>query len=451
MKFTLYPPQAIHELGQRDNQEDAIYPRMGEATESDRLFILCDGMGGHEKGEVASNTVSQALAEYLDKNAHAGAIVGDDTLAAALDYAYHQLDAKDDGAARKMGTTLCLLLFHRGGATAMHIGDSRICHIRPAEQRMVYQSKDHSLVYDLYQAGEITYDEMRTSPQKNIITRAMQPGEDNRVRPAIVHIADIRPGDYFYICSDGMLEQMENGELCRLLAAQGADGEKRRQLVAATAANKDNHSAYLIHINKVEHEEADGNLPDDEQTSPDNAVNIRPRWAEGDDDVNIVAPAPDVEAREVPAPPKPKPDRHRNGLYAVIGLLAAVVVVLAVFVVRPMGLGKKDNQTEGGGKKERVDRPDAPSRQIGTIKKPNAAPQAPAQKVIIIKEKVRTDTTARPATPPAKSQTAAAPATEPNKPAKADEHKAEKTKQQEESKKETPVKENEKEHPDKEK
>ena len=276
MKFKLYPPQAIYELGKRDNQEDAIFPKIGETTDNDRLFILCDGMGGHEKGEVASNTISQAMAEYLDKNASADAIVSDDVLLAALEYAYQQLDTKDDGAAKKMGSTLCLLLFHHGGATAMHIGDSRIYHIRPSEHCIVYQSKDHSLVYDLYQAGEISYDEMRTSPQKNIITRAIQPGEDNRTRPSIVHIADIKPGDYFFICSDGMLEQMENDELCNLLSSNITDEEKRTYLEDKTKGNKDNHSSYIIHIDKVIKEQGDEQLINDELTSTDNAMTIKP-------------------------------------------------------------------------------------------------------------------------------------------------------------------------------
>lgn len=275
MRFTIYPPQAIHELGKRENQEDAIYPRKGEATERDRLFILCDGIGGHEKGEVASNTVSMAMAEYLNKNASADKVVGDGVLLAALEYACRQLDAIDDGTVRKMGTTLCLLLFHRGGLTSMHIGDSRIYHIRPSEHSLLYQSKDHSLVYDLYQAGAITYDEMRTSPQKNIITRAIQPGVDNRVRPSIVHITDILPGDCFYICSDGMLEQMGNEELCDIFSANGSDKKKCQQLVAATIDNYDNHSAYFVHIKDVTTEKG-YNIKDDEQTSTDNALNIKP-------------------------------------------------------------------------------------------------------------------------------------------------------------------------------
>ena len=327
MKIEIYQPQAIWELGQRNNQEDSIFPAFGEATDDDRLFILCDGMGGHEHGEVASQTVCKAMSDTLLSLSKQS--FTDDDLLDALQTAYRQLDCLDNSHLRKMGTTLCLLYFHQGGLTAAHIGDSRIYHIRPKENRILYQSRDHSLVYDLYQAGEISYEEMRTSPQKNIITRAIQPGEESRVRPAIVHIADIQPGDYFYICSDGMLEQMDNDELCRLLSTDGSDEKKRMQLIAATSDNKDNHSAYLIHIKEVMREAGDNMLLDDEQTSKDNAVNIRPQSQS--DDVSIVSrptPKPQAEVRKSP----------KRG-YALYALLAACIILVG-------GLGYKMLRTQ---------------------------------------------------------------------------------------------------------
>lgn len=327
MKIEIYQPQAIWELGQRNNQEDSIFPAFGEATDDDRLFILCDGMGGHEHGEVASQTVCKAMSDTLLSLSKQS--FTDDDLLDALQTAYCQLDCLDNSHLRKMGTTLCLLYFHQGGLTAAHIGDSRIYHIRPKENRILYQSRDHSLVYDLYQAGEISYEEMRTSLQKNIITRAIQPGEQNRVRPAIVHIADIQPGDFFYICSDGMLEQMDNDELCRLLSTDGSDEKKRMQLIAATSDNKDNHSAYLIHIKEVMREAGDNMLLDDEQTSKDNAVNIRPQSQS--DDVSIVSrptPKPQAEVRKSP--------KKGYTLY----------VLLAVCIILVVGLGYKMLRTQ---------------------------------------------------------------------------------------------------------
>lgn len=403
MKYTLYPPQAIYELGQRQNQEDAIFPKIGEATDRDRLFILCDGMGGHEKGEVASNTASQSMAQYLDYHASADAFITDDVLLAALEYAYQQLDAKDDGAAKKMGTTLCLLLFHRGGLTAMHIGDSRIYHIRPSEHRIVYQSKDHSLVYDLYQAGEISYEEMRTLPQKNIITRAIQPGEDNRVSPAIVHIADIQDGDYFYICSDGMLEQMENEELCNLLSAQSSDEKKRQQLIAATSDNNDNHSAYLIHIKNVIREQGDENLLDDEQITHDNAINLKPMVETPEDvaeeDVKIVAMPPSDAVAARPFSPAKNNIRDRKKLVIVL-ICGVVLLAIATFAVKSIFSSKEKPMTEKDGILiEEIDEP-IPERQDARREtqkmKPETQPK-PAQEHVGMKPEPTTKEQTKPA------------------------------------------------------
>lgn len=286
MKIELYPQLSIHEIGQRDNQEDAI------VQWDNRLFILCDGMGGHEKGEVASQTVCQSLATWFENNINSDEPFTETLLREALEYAYLQLDQYADGNLKQMGTTLTLLYIDMRGVTAAHIGDSRIYHIRP-NIGTLYQSRDHSLVYDLFQAGEITYEEMATYPQKNIVTRAMTPGEDNRMRPDIIHISDIQLGDYFYMCSDGMLEQMDNDQLVVLMASQLTDEEKRNKLIELTKGNQDNHSAWIIHIKDVIKEESDDKLVNEEPTSRCNAINIIPQTIEeNDNDVVIVRQAP---------------------------------------------------------------------------------------------------------------------------------------------------------------
>ena len=266
MNCKLSPPLSIYEIGQRTNQEDAI------AQWDNRLFVLCDGMGGHEKGEVASQTVCQSLVKWFENNIKDNSF-SDDLFLAALEQAYSELDTFDNVSLRKMGTTLTLLYIHSEGITAAHMGDSRIYHIRP-NVGVLYQSRDHSLVFDLFQSGEISYDEMQNFAQKNIVTRAMTPNEDNRMRPDIIHITDIQPGDYFYMCSDGMLEQMNNNELAALLSSDVSDEEKRQRLIAATANNQDNHSAWLIHVKDIIREEGDEQLINEEPTARCNAINI---------------------------------------------------------------------------------------------------------------------------------------------------------------------------------
>ena len=302
MRINIYQPLAIHELGKRANQEDSIYPIEGKSTENDRLFLLCDGMGGHEHGEVASQSICKSLSSFLLQHAVASEGLEDKLLSDALAYAYEELDKLViAGDSRQMGTTLTLLYFHSNGCTAAHIGDSRIYHLRPSSHTILYKSRDHSLVYDLYQAGELTYEEMKTFPQKNVITRAMIAGDRNHPKPDVIHISDIQPGDYFYICSDGMLEQMEDEELLDVFSANVSDEEKRQMLISETSDNKDNHSAYIVHIKEVSHDEADVSLVNEEPTAKCNALNIKP-------DLEEVTVSPDVEVVKSAGTPSSVPD-----------------------------------------------------------------------------------------------------------------------------------------------
>ena len=340
MKIKLFPPLSIFEIGQRANQEDAI------AQWDNRLFVLCDGMGGHEKGEVASQTVCQLLVNWFGEYIKDDTFT-DDQLREALEYAYTELDKYDDGSLKKMGTTLTLLYIHNKGVTAAHIGDSRIYHVRPGVG-VLYQSRDHSLVFDLFQAGEISYEEMATHPQKNIITRAMTPGEGNRTHPDIVHITDVQPGDYFYSCSDGMLEQMSNDELVSIFSSNAADEEKRQLLINATVQNKDNHSAWLVRVKEVVKENADEALVNEEPTARCNAINLMPKKSQNivEEDVSEIQEAEDVDDVVVVTEALKPVVKKKISLVKLILLLFALIAVLfAVWLF----LGKDDG---GGGQEE---------------------------------------------------------------------------------------------------
>ena len=269
MEFKL-KAYSILEFGKRKDkegnphQEDSIYPPLDSDASESRLFLVCDGMGGHEAGEVASQTVCEAISQSIENDGHdSKGIFTKMDLLEALDRAYIALDEKDNGAEKKMGTTLTLLKLHNDGATIAHIGDSRVYHIRPGktekETQILFMTEDHSLVNSLVKAGEMTHEEARHSSQKNIITRAMQPG-DYRCEADIATITDIRPGDYFFLCSDGMLEQdeMEDGSVLRRIFSHEvpSDEEKVRILKGATESNSDNHSAYIIHIEEVDGQKA---------------------------------------------------------------------------------------------------------------------------------------------------------------------------------------------------
>lgn len=272
MKISIEQPLSIYEIGLRQNQEDCLYPLQGEATMADRLFLLCDGMGGHEHGEVASQLVCNVLSDYLQAHWQTTEPLSDETLREALDDTFRRINELDNGSLRKMGTTLTLLCLHRGGATMAYLGDSRIYHLRPHDRRLLYKSRDHSLVYDLFMAGEITREEMDNYPRKNVITRAIIPGMERQPKMDVAHTTDIQSGDYFFLCSDGILERMSDAELLALLATSKDNGAKRQQLIEATRNNADNHSAWLIQIADVESEADDDRQPNNEATTRCNAL-----------------------------------------------------------------------------------------------------------------------------------------------------------------------------------
>lgn len=311
MKFKL-KAYSIWEFGKRvdangnPHQEDSLFPAHGEQQDSDRLFVLCDGMGGHDAGEVASATVCEAMGRSVMASVpDSEALFTDDMLQKAVADAFEALDAHDNGAVKKMGTTMTFLKLHAGGATIAHMGDSRVYHIRPgkdaAETQILFCTEDHSLVNDLVKVGELTPEEARLSPQKNIITRAMQPHMERRPRADVKHITDIRPGDYFYMCSDGMLEQMEDDNICfNFSAMTGDDQNKVRVLTEATHYNHDNHTAFIIHILDVEGEpepleEKDERKPVQEST----ALPPLPKAEDGDDE-RFVVEAEDGDEEQEP-------------------------------------------------------------------------------------------------------------------------------------------------------
>lgn len=254
------------EYGQRKDssgqphQEDSIYPEYGKQSDSDRLFILCDGMGGHDAGEVASATVCDAMSRSILHDTHdkEGTFTSTD-FTNALEAAFKALDEEDTGALKKMGTTLTLLKLHNKGAFIAHIGDSRVYHIRPGKTRqdtkILHETSDHSLINDLVKIGELTKEEARKNGQKNVITKAMQPHLDYLPKADIYETTDILPGDYFYMCSDGMLEQeeMDSGDSLKNIFSYGGGSieNKVKILKTVTKLNRDNHSAFIIEITDV--------------------------------------------------------------------------------------------------------------------------------------------------------------------------------------------------------
>jgi protein phosphatase len=263
MNISIRKPLSFSEIGRKDMQEDSIFPSAQELSANGKAFILCDGMGGHENGEVASATVCQAMGSYLSTSSDNGNET--ESFQKALSHAYDELDKVDTGGPKKMGTTMTCLYLNNKGALVAHIGDSRIYHIRPSyvdiENRrlgILYQSSDHSLVNDLVKAGELTEEEARNFPQKNIITRAMQPNLECRPKADVILLNDVKPGDYFFLCCDGVLEQLTNDKLSEILANKSASDEEKLQSIKSVCDDKtnDNYTCLLIPIDDVKYDKS---------------------------------------------------------------------------------------------------------------------------------------------------------------------------------------------------
>lgn len=275
MKITIKQPLSFSEIGLKDNQEDFLWPLPNAVTVDDRVFLMCDGMGGHDNGELASKTAATALGKYLTSHPSSDGFVTKAMFEQALAYGYDELDKVDNGAVKKMGTTMTCLVLHRGGALVAHIGDSRVYHIRPSladehgRSGIIYQSADHSLVNDLLRSGEITEEEAADFPQKNVITRAMQPHLERRYKADILNIDDVQAGDYFFLCCDGVLEQLTNDMLGNILKNQTLDDNAKINAIKKVCDGKthDNYTCWLIPVLDVQKEETDVAQDDEEQVA----------------------------------------------------------------------------------------------------------------------------------------------------------------------------------------
>ena len=249
----LNEPLHFSEVGKKDNQEDVLYP---SAKVGQRVFVLCDGMGGHERGELAATAVAYAIGNYIDGFlANSQKTIDTDAFYNALETAYDTLDAvfaTYETTGKRPGTTLACIVVNDGSVLVAHIGDSRILHIRPGvDNKILYESTDHSLVNDLILSGEITREEALSYGKKNIITRAMQPG-GKRFKADVYELDDIRHGDYFFLCSDGVLEHVQSSDLCNILTTDISNQQKLEEILNICRGKTfDNHSCWLIPVKKA--------------------------------------------------------------------------------------------------------------------------------------------------------------------------------------------------------
>lgn len=190
----------------RQQNQDAYAARVLE--DGRVIALVCDGMGGARAGNVASTMAVELFMEEFLKPGQDGPV--EEQMAHAASTAnqavFHRSVHDDDCTG--MGTTLVAVLAGEQAAVLLNEGDSRAYHIAQGQIRRI--TRDHSLVEDLVQRGELTREEARVHPHRNLITRAL--GSEPELR-ADYFRQPLEPGDLLLLCSDGLSNMLTDQEL----------------------------------------------------------------------------------------------------------------------------------------------------------------------------------------------------------------------------------------------
>lgn len=192
------------------------------------LFAVADGMGGHEAGEIASEITVNTLAELAPSHLDA------EGLTAAVEVAnYNVMKAPRQGIGRDgMGTTLTAAMLEGERLLIAQVGDSRAYLLHKGHLQQI--TRDHSLMADLIEAGQITPEEARVHPNRSVITRAI--GSDIHMRPDIYEL-NVDAGDRILLCSDGLSSMISNNAIESIMRRQSDAQHCADELVTAALEN----------------------------------------------------------------------------------------------------------------------------------------------------------------------------------------------------------------------
>ena len=218
-----------------------------EQSEKLLIAVVCDGMGGAEGGQIASSLAVETFMEEIRALLRADMTAGQlrelaSFCVAKANTAVYQR-ALQDPAYQGMGTTLVSAVAGERNAVICNIGDSRAYLIHNGEMMRI--THDHSVVQTLVENGDITAEEARTHPNRNLITRALGPDETTLCDAFDVSFAH---GDKILLCTDGLVVTATDEEICRIVCADKRAEEKLDDLIALAKAQgaPDNVTAVLI-------------------------------------------------------------------------------------------------------------------------------------------------------------------------------------------------------------
>ena len=230
-----------------------------------RMFVVADGMGGHNHGEVASRIAVKAIQEFVEQTAENDTtwpFVYDarlqrhsNRLKTAIRMAHDKVlrAIRHDGSLIGMGTTVVGFLLKGRVAAVAHVGDSRAYRLRQGKLDLLTQ--DHTWVNEQVVAGYLSVEQARAHPLKNVVTRALG-GESEVV--VDVREVEVMAGDVYILCSDGLTTMLADDEIQRRLLESLPIEEICRNLVrdANAKGGLDNITVVLVHVDSDEDSEA---------------------------------------------------------------------------------------------------------------------------------------------------------------------------------------------------
>ena len=237
---------SITETGRvRTKNQDYLFTTDQVIGPLSNLFLVADGMGGHNAGEFASELAVQAVVEAIRNSTIQEPIpVLEEAirLANAKVFAEAQADVEKKG----MGTTLVAGTIQDGHLYIANVGDSRLYVATNQELRQI--TRDHSLVEELVREGNLPESEAKVHPRKNMITRAV--GAEDHVRTDFFDV-EIRSGDFVLMCTDGLTNMISNEDIQEVLfVASDSLEDKAKKLVNMAEENggRDNITVVLIEM-----------------------------------------------------------------------------------------------------------------------------------------------------------------------------------------------------------
>ena len=220
-------------LVRRQNEDAAWF------DEDLSIFAVADGMGGHLAGEVASAMAIEAVRKIASCGFRPGVTALREMVSKGHQAIYSHAEKNPQCAG--MGTTLSVLWHSGNYAYIAHVGDSRIYRLRDGVLEQITQ--DHSLVEELIRAGVISREEARVHPRRNVITRALGTRGENA--PDLL-AADVRPGDVWMLCSDGLTGMVEDEAILSVLREYPLEQAADRLIeLALKAGGSDNVTLVL--------------------------------------------------------------------------------------------------------------------------------------------------------------------------------------------------------------